>query len=138
LAFDVEAATAAYIDAIGADALAKSAAYTAGSHWLVLWGFVVSVIVAAIVVRTRVLERIEARLRRRGPNLRVLVVSAAYFIIAPLLTLPWSFYSGWWREMQYGHTSQPFADALVQSLTAIVITAVLASLFFMRGEAWDA
>jgi len=36
MTFDPEAATRAYIDSLGAEALAKAAAYTAGNHWLLL------------------------------------------------------------------------------------------------------
>lgn len=37
---DPQAATAAYIDGLGADTLAKAAAYTTGNHWLLLWTLV--------------------------------------------------------------------------------------------------
>jgi STE24 endopeptidase len=131
LAFDPQAATAAYIDAIGPEALAKSAAYTAGSHWLLLWGVLVGIAVAWLIVRSGLLDRIQARLGRRGPNLRAFVVSAAYFVLAGVISLPWSLYEGWWREVSYGRTSQPFADALTQSLLGMAISAVLGGLFFM-------
>lgn len=130
-AFDAGAATAAYIDALGAETLAKSAAYTTGKHWLVLWGFFVTLVVAWIIVPSRVLPGVEARLGRRGPNVRAFVVSAVYFVIAALLTLPWSIYAGWWRETSYGRTSQPLGDALGQALIGIAISALLGGLFFM-------
>ena len=38
MTFDPSAATAAYIDGLGPEALAKAAAYTSGGHWLLLWG----------------------------------------------------------------------------------------------------
>jgi len=46
MVFYPAAATAAYIDSLGADALAKAAAYTAGNHWLLLWNLLVSAVVA--------------------------------------------------------------------------------------------
>ena len=82
--FDPAAATAAYIDSLGADALAKAAAYTAGNHWLLLWNLLVSAVVAWLLVRTGVLDRLNAKLARRGPNLRAWVIAAAYFVIANL------------------------------------------------------
>jgi STE24 endopeptidase len=42
MAFDPQAATAAYIDALGPAALEKAAAYTTGGHWLLLWGLLVT------------------------------------------------------------------------------------------------
>ena len=40
-------------------------------------------------------------------------------------------YEGWWRESSYGRSSQPFGDALGQSLLGISISALLGGLFFM-------
>jgi STE24 endopeptidase len=131
LAFDPQSATAAYIDALGTEALARSAAYTMGSHWLLLWGLVVAVAVAWLIIRSGLLERIDQRLARRGPNTRAFLVSAAYFIIAGLVSLPWSMYKGWWRETSYGRSSQQFGDAFGQSLVGLAIAALLGGLFFM-------
>ena len=89
MAFDPQSATAAYIDAIGTEALAKSAAYTIGSHWLLLWGLVVTIAVAWLIIRSGLLERIDARLGKRGPNARAFLVSAIYFVLAGVLSLPW-------------------------------------------------
>jgi STE24 endopeptidase len=131
MAFDPAAATAAYIDSLGAEALAKSAAYTAGNHWLMLWGLLVSAVATALVVRSRILERVAARLDRSGPNLRVFVVALACFLLLSLLTFPWEIYQNWWRELGYGRTSQPFGDFLGQSLIAMLIFAPLVALFFV-------
>ena len=65
---DTQAATAAYIDGLGADTLTKAAAYTTGNHWLLLWSLVVSAVVTLLIVRWGVLDRVEARLARRGPE----------------------------------------------------------------------
>jgi STE24 endopeptidase len=131
LDFDPRAATAAYVDSLGADALAKAAAYTEGSHWLLLWSLLVTVGVAWLIIRSRLLERIDARLGRRGPNTRAFAVSAAYFLLAGVLALPWAMYEGWWRESSYGRSSQPFFDALGQNLLGISISALLAGVFFI-------
>jgi STE24 endopeptidase len=128
---DPAAATAAYIDALGADALAKAAAYTAGNHWLLLWNLLVSAVVAWAFVRTGVLERINAKLARRGHNLRAWVIAAAYFVLANLLTLPWALYEEFWRERSYGRTSQPLGDFLDQAALSTLIFAVLVGLFMV-------
>jgi STE24 endopeptidase len=131
LAFDPQAATTAYIDSIGAGALVKSAEYTVGNHWLLLWGLLVGIAVAWLVIRSRLLERIDTRLGRRGPNTRAFVVSVVYFAVAGILSLPWALYRGWFRETSYGRSSQPFGDALLQGLLGIAISALLGGLFFM-------
>ena len=98
MTFDPQAATRAYIDGLGPAALAKAEAYTTGGHWLMLGGLVVAAVVTAILVRLRLLDRLEARLAKRGRALRNYLVFAAYFLLSALLTLPWTIYSEWWRE----------------------------------------
>ena len=131
MAFDPQSATAAYIDAIGTNALAKSAAYTVGSHWLLLWDLLVGIAVAWLIIRSGLLDRVDARLGKRGPNTRAFVMSAAYFVLAGVLSLPWAMYEGWWRETSYGRSSQPFGDAFGQSLLGVSISALIGGLFFM-------
>src|SRR5512139_843834 len=131
MAFDTAAATAAYIDSLGAEALAKAAAYTAGNHWLMLWGLLVSAAATWLVVRSRILDRVSARLARRGPKLRAFLVAVACFTLLSLLTFPWEVYQGWWRELAYGRTSQPFGDYLRQALVATLISVPLVALFFV-------
>jgi STE24 endopeptidase len=131
MTFDPHAAAAAYIDGLGADALAKAAAYTHGTHWLLLWGLLVGAIVTWLIVRSGVLNRVGATLPRRGPNFRALVVGMVFFLVSTLLSLPWTLYESWWRERSYGRTSQPLADFLGQGLIAMLLSVVLGSLFFV-------
>jgi STE24 endopeptidase len=130
MSFDPQAATAAYIDALGADALAKAAAYTAGNHWLLLWGLAVSAVVTWLIVRWGIMDHVSARLAGRGPNLRAFVLGSVYFAVSSLLFLPWALYEEWWREKGYGRTSQPLGDFLGQELISIAVLTVLGALFF--------
>lgn len=129
--FDPAKATAAYIDALGPEALAKAAAYTTGNHWLLLWGLLVSVAVAWLVIRLRILDTVAARLSRRGWALRTFAVSAAFMLVGSLLTLPWTIYEDWWRATAYGRTSQPLGDFLGQAGVGVLIEMVMAGLFFL-------
>ena len=131
MTFDPQAATAAYIDALGPAALEKAAAYTTGGHWLLLWGLLVTGLFAWIVVRWGVLARISARLQKRSANLRVFCVALATLLLLPVMTLPWDLYAEWWRETAYGRTSQPLADFMMQWAIATLIFSVLVALFFV-------
>jgi len=131
LSFDPQAATAAYIDSLGADALAKAAAYTTGGHWLLLWNLLVSALVAWLIVRSGVLDRVNAKLGARGSNSRAFVIATLYFVVSNLLALPWALYEEWWRELSYGRTSQPIGDFLGQSALSVAIFGVLVGLFFV-------
>lgn len=131
MSFDPAAATKAYVDSLGPAALAKAEAYTTGNEWLLLAGLIVSAIVTFIFVRLRLLDRLDARLATRGWALRTWLISAAFFLIAAIVTLPWDLYEDWWRETAYGRTGQPLGDWLGQSAISTVITAIFAGLFFL-------
>jgi STE24 endopeptidase len=131
MSFDPQAATAAYIDSLGPDALAKAAAYTTGGHWLLLWNLLVSAVIAWLIVRSGILYRISTKVGARRFNLRAFVIAAVYFLVANLISLPWTLYQEWWRELSYGRTSQPLGDFLGQSALSVAIFAVLFGLFFV-------
>jgi STE24 endopeptidase len=132
---NVEAATARYIDSLGAENLERAANYTAGNHWHLLWGLLVSALVTWLIVRWGVLDRLAERLKARGPALRSFLVGGAFLLIAPLISLPWTVYEEWWRERSYGRTSQPLGDFLFQNGMAIVISALVGGLFLI-GLYW--
>ena len=131
MSFDPAAATKAYIDGLGPAALAKAEAYTNGGEWLLLWGLIASAIVTLIFVRFRLLDRIEARLVRRGWALKTFLLCAVFFLLAAIVSLPWDIYTGWVRERAYGQTSQPLGDWLGQTAISTLITALLGGLFFL-------
>ncbi|WP_165187707.1 M48 family metallopeptidase [Caulobacter soli] len=129
--FDPAAATAAYLAQLPPEAHAKAQAYTHGGHWLLLWGFLVSVLVSFLIVRWGVLVGLRRRLERRKPRpvLVSLVVGIVYLLVDSLLSLPWSVYADWWRQKQYGLTSQAFGGWLGEQAISQVIGAVLFGLF---------
>ena len=85
MAFDVNAATARYIDSLGPAALHKAHDYTVGKEWMLLWGLIVSALVTWIIVRSGLLDRLSAKIAERRRNLRVFVISLAYFIISAVI-----------------------------------------------------
>ena len=131
MAFDPAAATAAYIDGLGAEALAKAADYTRGSEWLILWGVVASAIVTFLFVRFGILDRLAAKLERRGWATRTFLLCAGFLLLSAILTLPWDLYAGWWRETGYGRTSQPIGDYLGQYAISLLLGALFGGLFFL-------
>lgn len=131
MAFDPAAATAAYINGLGPAALEKAAAYTSGGHWLLLWGLVVSGLTSWIVIRLGILDKLSAKMSNRGYAFRTWAICAAFLLLSSLITLPWALYSDWWRETQYGRTSQPLGDFLGQGAISIGISTFLGGLFFL-------
>jgi len=136
--FDPGAATEAYLSILTPAQHAKAVAYTQGGHWLLLWGAVVSILVAVIVLRSGILVRVRNWLEASGPKpIRavvaiVIVDSLLEFVIA----LPWSGYADWWREKSYGLTSQDLGGwlgewALLNVLSLLVIPVLVLGLYVL-------
>ena len=131
--FDPAAATAAYLAQLSPAAHAKAQAYTQGGHWLLLWGFLIALLTAFLIIRSGVLVRVRTRIegRRKRPILASFLVGAIYLAVDWVLTLPWSAYSNWWREKQYGMTSRDFTGWLGEGILSMAISVVFTALFFV-------
>lgn len=131
--FDPAAATAQWLATLSPQETARAIAYTHGSHWLILWSFLVSALVAWIIVRTGLLVAIRSRIerRRRRPILASFVVALVYSAMSWALTLPWAIYQGWWREKQYGLTSQALGGWLGEAVIGAAISVVATSLLLV-------
>lgn len=135
MSFDPQAATQAYIDSLGSEALAEARAYTIGNHWLILAGLVVSAIVTWLIVKSGVLDKLAAKLEQRSWALKTFLIAAVYLVVDALLSLPYVIYTDWWREMEYGRTSQPIGDFLSQGAIGLAITALVGGIFLL-GVYW--
>jgi STE24 endopeptidase len=144
MAFDPNAATARYIDSLGPAALQKAHDYTVGKEWMLLWSLIVASVVTWLIVRSGVLDRLDAKLGEKRRNLHAFVVALVYFFVTAILTLPWSIYSDWWREKIYDRTAQPLSDWLFQLGISTIISAVVGAVFMIAlywlirraGRAW--
>jgi STE24 endopeptidase len=133
MSIDPAAETARWLATLPAEDTARAVAYTQGGHWLLLWGAIVSIVVAWIIIRTGVLSGIRDRLerRRKRPNLVALLAGVTWMLMSFVLTLPWSIYESWWRETQYGLTSQPLTGWLTEALMGTAISVVLSGLLIV-------
>jgi STE24 endopeptidase len=117
------------VDSLGPEALAKAAAYTTGNHWLLFLNLGVSLLVALIMVRFGLLDRIAARFGKPQGFLATFTVSAAFLLISTLIALPWTIYTDWHRERSYDLSSQSLGDFLGQMAIGETIGLVLGGLF---------
>ena len=133
MSIDPAAETARWLATISPEDLERAVAYTRGGHWLLLWGAIVSIVVAWLIIRTGILSGIRDRLERRHrrPKLVSLVVGVVYLLLSFVLTLPWAIYESWWRETQYGLTSQPLAGWLTEALMNTGISTVFTGLLIV-------
>ncbi len=109
--FDVDTATRAYLALVQGPARVASDRYFEGSAWLLLWGTLVAVAVYWLVLATgwsaRWRDAAERRTRRRW--LVPALYAVPFTIVTAALTLPWSIYTDFVREHQYGMSNQTFA-----------------------------
>jgi len=133
MSIDPAAETARWLATLSPEDLERAVAYTRGGHWLLLWGAIVAIVVSWLIIRTGLLSGISARLerRRKRPKLVSLVVGVVYLLVSFVLTLPWAIYESWWRETQYGLTSQPLAGWLGEAALSTGISTVFAGLLIV-------
>jgi STE24 endopeptidase len=133
MSIDPAAETARWLATISPEDLERAVAYTRGGHWLLLWGTIVSILVAWIIIRTGILSGIRDRLERsrKRPKLVSLAVGVVYLLMSSILTLPWAIYQSWWRETQYGLTTQPLAGWLGEAALSTAITTVFMGLLIV-------
>jgi STE24 endopeptidase len=58
-----------------------------------------------------------------------MLVAAVYMVLDFVIELPWSAFSGWWREKAYGLTSQPFGGWLGEAVMGSAISLVMLVIF---------
>lgn len=125
------AEAARMIDALGPEALAKAQAYTTGNHWLLFAGVGVSILIAWIMVRFRMLDRVAERMQGRSWALATFVVGVAFFLISAALELPFTIYADWQRQHAYDLSTQPLGDFLGQLALSEVLSGLLGGLFLL-------
>ena len=124
---DAQAATNAYIDAMGPERLARAMAYTTGNHWILLGTLVVSILTAYLIARSNVLTRGFLKSEQK-PNRTAFLSSAIFMLLFSSISLPWTLYADWVRQHAYQRSSQPLGDFLSQWALSTVISAVLGAL----------
>ncbi|WP_296820266.1 M48 family metallopeptidase [Brevundimonas sp.] len=133
MAVDVQAETARWLATMSPEELERAVSYTQGSHWLILWGFVVSVVVGWLIIRMGLLTGVRDRLNRSRsrPNLTVAAIAVVYAVLTWLLSLPWAWWSGWRRETEYGLTSQPVGGWLAEGAMSAAISTLLSAVLLI-------
>ena len=131
--FDVQQASRAYIDSLQGADLEKSNAYFEGGYWLILWGALVGVLVDFVILQSRLsarfrdwAERVTSR-KWLQPGLYAL----PYVIAGFLITLPWTIYTRFFRERQYGLMSQDFGGWFGEQVIGLVISLIVFPLLLM-------
>jgi len=132
-AFDVEQASRAYIDSLQGADLEKSNAYFEGGYWLILWGALIGVLVDFAILQSRLSARFRDWAERVTSKkwLQPGLYALPYVIAGFLFTLPWTIYTGFFRERQYGLMSQDFGGWFGEQVIGLVISLIVFPLLLM-------
>lgn len=137
----VQAATRAWLDTIAAAQRAKTDAYYEGGYWLQLWSALLSVAVSVLLLTARWSQRWREwaeRTTTRRP-LQAALYALVFLAVTSLLMAPWSAYTEFFRERQYGLSNQSFGQwvgeaAIGFALTLLFGTLVLTAIYaVIRG-----
>ena len=131
--FDVETATRAYLDTLQGPARAQSDAYFEGGYWLILWGALASILADWLLLRFRLaaaFRNIGERVSKRRWVVTG-ITALLYSIVAPILLLPWTIYTEFFREKQYGLMSQDFGTWGGEQLMGLAIELIIAPLLII-------
>ncbi|WP_394730178.1 M48 family metallopeptidase [Altererythrobacter sp. GH1-8] len=126
-AFDVDAATRAYLDTLQGPAKDKSDAYFEGGYYLLVFGTLVAVLIDWLILRFRFAKALRdfgERIFKR-PFGATWLTALLYLLVSGVMALPWSIYTDFWREKHFGLLDQSFGDwAFEQALGAVIGLAI--------------
>ncbi len=106
--FDAEAATQAYLSTLTGAALEQSNSYFEGGYWIILWSALLAILAELIILRSG----LSARFRDWGERftqkkwIHSMLYALPYSIAGLVLLAPWTIYTAYFREKQYGLMNQ--------------------------------
>lgn len=132
-AFDPDAATRAYLDTLQGAARAKSDSYFEGGYWLPLWGALVSIAAYWAMLHFGWSAKWSCWAGRVAKRewLKPGLYSLPFALTATLLVLPWTIYTGFVREHQYGLSNQSLGEWMIEMTKGLGVGLVLGAVFFM-------
>jgi STE24 endopeptidase len=131
--FDVDVATQKYLALLQGPARAASDAYFEGGYWMPLWSALVALLVYWLLLRFGWSVRLRGWAERvtRKTWLQPALYALPFVVLTAVITLPWSIYTGFVREGQYGLMNLSFAGWLGDWAKDQAINLVVTPLIFM-------
>jgi STE24 endopeptidase len=132
-AFDVKAATDAYLATVPPDKKARSDAYFEGGYWLQLWDFLFGAAVAILLLQSRISTRIRdwAVPISSWRGVQDLLYFIVFLLITTVIQFPLVVYEGYIREHKYGLATQTFGPWMRDQLVGFAVGAVLGGIAVM-------
>jgi STE24 endopeptidase len=129
-AFDVEAATRAYLEQLSPAEKERSDRYFEGGYWLLLWGFLYGLAVAWLLLARRISARMRDLAERvtRFRFLQAALYAVQYVLVTTVLFFPFTVYQGFLREHQYDLSTQTFGAWMRDQAVGLGVSVVLLGL----------
>lgn len=126
---DPEAATKAYLARLSPEARERSDSYFEGKQWLKLWSPLLSVAVLWLLLGTRCSAAMRDLAERftRVRALQTLLYVLLFVALTWLIGLPLDVYTDYFREHQYGLSTQSFWPWFGEQLTSLLLSMLLTS-----------
>src|SRR3546814_19110752 len=102
---------------------------------LMIAGVAVSVFIAWLMVRLRLLDRIAARLQGWRWAFSTLAIGFLFFVVSDVLRLPWTLFADWHILRAFALSSQPPGDFLRTAALSSVVSGVFGALFISATSA---
>jgi STE24 endopeptidase len=136
---DPAAATRAWLATVPRDHREKSDAYFEGGYWLILLNFLlvaaISIFLLASRISARLRDFVERTCRRcRGSCrllLQVILYAIPYFLLVATLSFPLIVYQHFFREHQYGFSTQTFLSWFREQLTGLGVVIVAGAILLI-------
>lgn len=125
--FDPVAATNAYLATVPAAARQRSDSYFEGGYWLLLWDALIGVGMALLLLNAGWSRNMRDRADRitRFVFLRTVVYWAQYVVLTTAIVFPWTLYTDFFREHQYGLATQNFGGWFGDFIKSLLLSLVL-------------
>jgi STE24 endopeptidase len=130
--FNAERATEAYLAVLSDEQRANSDAYYEGGYWLQLWELVSLFVAVMILLATGLSRRMRELAQRvaKKPFFMTLLYGALWVAVMFVLDLPLDIYRNFFREHQYGLSTQTFGAWFGERLIALGLEFAIAPLLF--------
>jgi len=128
--FDPAQATQAWLASVPAAERAKSDAYFEGGYWLILWNFLLTAAICVFLLQSKISARLRdfAEKLTASNTLRATIYSVLFIAIFALLCFPLEFYQSFYREHQYGMSTQTFGPWFAEELTGLGVTLIFGTI----------
>ncbi len=140
MAFDPELATRAWMATFSGAARAQSDAYFEGGYVITVVDALITIAVNLVLLRLGWLARLSAWAGRgpkgpRRPWAHGLRFAVPYLLLTTAMALPWTIWTSFVREHDYGLSNQDFGAWAGEAAIAVAINSIALSLLFLGVHA---